>query len=1696
MIRIFISHSHSDKAFSTRLAAALRERGFEPWIDHEGIRGGARWSTSIQEGLDACQALVLVLSPTAMGSSNVEDEWQYALDEGTPIVPVLVEPTRVHFQLKRIQHIDFLERDFGEAVVALERSLRDALAEAAPDADASAAASTDGLDASSPVVCPYRGLRAFREEDAPYFFGREAFTTLLVDAMGASPMVGVIGPSGSGKSSVVHAGLVPALRSSGDEGGAWAVVDMRPGSEPYRSLARALLPLLEGEDLSETDRLVEVNKMAGHMRDGQLHPKDVLSRARETRPALGRLLLVADQFEELYTLTVEEEVQRAFQDLLFEAAFESNGGLPLTLALTLRADFLGHALAYRPFADAIQKHDVKLGPMNREELARAIARPAERQGRAFESGLVERIIDDVGEKAGRLPLLEFALTKLWERQVAGRLTHEAYEAIGRVEGAVARHADAVYAELGEHEQERTRRVFVQLVQPGEGTEDTRRLATHDELAEDWGLVRRLADQRLVTTGRDADGRQTVEVVHEALIRSWGRLVEWMKADRRFRTWQERLRFAIRQWHEAGEDESALLRGVPLAEAEQWADERGAELTGEEADFVAASQARARAREAERERQRRRTRRLQGAVAVVSVLGLLVASALALSERQSRRRSDALALVAKSQELLAEDQGDQALAVALEALVVDPGLGEAELALSEAAYSPGSTRELALGVAATRMILHPVRDRLIVGTHDGPVLVVDIDSWSVEREIVGHEGAVYALAIHPDGSQLITGGRDGRVISWDFGTGERRWTQTMGGVEAWDAAFPSDGQHVLVSGSQDLGGRLWLMDSSDGQIAREFEHKDAVHAVALSMDGRIAVGAEGNPNGDGVIAWDVAAGSVIARMSDTPVTAVALTVDGQQVIGAIKGYDSGFGQVNQREIVVWDLFTGREQRRFTGHPATVRSVEALADGRRLLSTSYDQTIRVWDLDTGENLTSLGGHEDGVRSALVDEEAQVVYSVSDGGVLRAWRLNSPALAWSSAPSQDEQLTAVALSPEGASVLATDVNGDAWLLDSESGGDARRIRTAEGRACSAAFAPDSPRVAIGTENGVELWELDPPVRRWRARPPRFSSSTGCSGVAFTNDGNHVLSTGYSDWQLHTWRTSTGDAVAAIGLRGTTTRIRTDASARWLVSPMESGDQQPSAWTGLWDLESGKRVRLFEGHEGSVLEATISPNGAWVATAGSDSTAILWERATGAAHQRIALDSTAWSLAFNPDGNLLALGMDTGEVLMWDIERQMMLRRYPSVGGASAGVAFTKDGTGLVSIVDDRVHRWIVHPSAERLKTWLSEARFIKPISCRDRTALALPKRCPDDQEGLDLLPGSDRQALLAPRPGQGHGDAGERRITSADNEFDTPPYWFESEGEATVGPEIVDLATAARRLDGLGDSINDLTFSQDGRYLVSAYGRWSSVATVDAGVRIWDVADGAEVRHWPSKSNMVSAQISGDHARMVGLSATGALLVWDTGSQRLVRRIKAGGYGQVRLLPDGQHVVLARRGSHSVHKVDLSTGEAVAKFAGRGWVGSVVPSPDGAFLVTGASDGRVVLWDIEEQAEVAEYRFPEAPPGPKVRAVALTPGGDGIFAAGSAPPTLWDRASGEVMRQFVGHVGVVQSLAVSPGGRYLLSAGDDRTVRLWDIATGTELQRYLGHRLPIIRGLAFSPDGMYAASAGLARFRSETGPVDTFG
>ncbi len=556
----------------------------------------------------------------------------------------------------------------------------------------------DGGDGKQHLVCPFKGLVPFEAADAPYFFGRERLVAELVARLVGAPLLGVVGPSGSGKSSAVRAGLLPALASGVLPGSQdWPQRVIRPGEHPMRQLDRAL-------DGIEGDRLV----------------------------------LAVDQLEEVFTACRDESERVAFFAELVGAAGDDPGG---AVVLAVRADFYGRCAAYPALSRALASNHVLVGPMRNDELQRAIVCPAQRVGLTVEDDLVDAIVDDVEEAPGALPLLSTALLELWQHRDGRRLQLLSYERTGGVRGAVARLAEDAFGDLDESRQSLARRVLLQLVEvDDEGTVERHRrglaeLVTNEEVKD---LVDVLADRRLVTVSEG-----TVELAHEAVLREWPRLRDWIDAARDDLKLHRNLSVAEKEWTRLDRDESALYRGAQLAEAREWAARGDPGPSTAEHEFLAASQ------EHElRERRSHRRRLVVGVAALTAGVAAIAATAvIALDQRGDAVRQRDIAV---SRDLATESAN---------ALAVDP-----ELAVRLALWAHDTSPTAEAGAA--------LREATSAFRQLGAMRADSLDANTA--------------AYSPDGRQVVTGGTDGRMLLWDAAT-QREVARLDGGHGAVHAA---------------------------------------------------------------------------------------------------------------------------------------------------------------------------------------------------------------------------------------------------------------------------------------------------------------------------------------------------------------------------------------------------------------------------------------------------------------------------------------------------------------------------------------------------------------------------------------------------------------------------------------------------------------------------------------------------------------------------------------------------------------------------------------------------------------------------------------------------------------------------------------------------------------------------------------------
>ncbi|HEX6400536.1 MAG TPA: BTAD domain-containing putative transcriptional regulator, partial [Actinomycetota bacterium] len=763
--------------------------------------------------------------------------------------------------------LGWLEADDGASGAA-------ALVEALQPGPPSPREALVGTDARN----PYKGLRPFGEADAGDFFGRAELVDRLIARLNepgpGSRFLSVVGPSGSGKSSVVRAGLVPAIRAGAlADGGSVLVSELFPGTHPFDELEVALLRLSARPIPRLRDRLEEGSR-------------GLLEVVGDAFPEESEVVVVVDQFEEVFTLTRDVREREAFLEALRVAS--ADPASRIRVIVTLRADFFDRPLATPRFGELLGRRTETVTPLTPDELEQAIRGPAERVGVPPEPGLVAEIVADVVHQPGALPLLQYALTELFERREDERLRLEPYVAMGGVAGAVSARADRLYEASGPEGRRAIRQVLLRLVTLGEGRQDTRRRVVRSELdvldidpeAVD-GVLEAYGRHRLLTFDREPTTREpTVEIAHEALLTSWNRLRNWIDEAREGLRLERQVAQAGAEWRGAERDRSFLLRGARLDQASTWAESTDLAVGSHEREFLKASVEHRDEERAEEEERRaredqveRRSRSRLRALVGVLTAAALVASGLTVIAVGQSNRAQRTARAARAHALAS---------AAFASLDVDP---EASISLALQAIDttrddgialPEAQEALHQGIQADRLLFtieHPstanvawsADGRLLAtgGTAGGlgtnNAVVWDARTGAEVVTLTGHEEDVYSVSFSLDGTRVVTTSDDDSAIVWDRETGDPLLKVDLA-TDTGGASFSPDGRLLAVPG---LDGTVRVLDASTGATFTTLRAPDGPYcSPAFSGDGERIV-ASACPFADSVggraVVWEVASG---------------------------------------------------------------------------------------------------------------------------------------------------------------------------------------------------------------------------------------------------------------------------------------------------------------------------------------------------------------------------------------------------------------------------------------------------------------------------------------------------------------------------------------------------------------------------------------------------------------------------------------------------------------------------------------------------------------------------------------------------------------------------------------------------------------------------------------------------------------------
>ena len=1283
---LFLSYHNPDQEAVATIKQLLQEQGLSTFLDRDHLVPGMPWPQALEDALHSARAVAVFLGQEGLGLW-VKREMGLALDrqvqeerEGRsfPVIPVLLpgaDPTPGFLFLNT--WVDLRQNPTDpEALEAIVQAVRGNPKDPPPE----------------PLVpfCPYRGLRAFHEEHAAFFCGRTAFIDQLFEMVLTKNLVAVIGPSGSGKSSVVQAGLIPRLRRQHSPHETWDTIVFTPGEHPFHRLAEGILPLLEPR-LTEREQLKEARSLGTDLQAGTIRLEQVLRRALKKSEGTDNFLLVVDQFEEILTLSSEQN-QKLFIEHLMEA-LEHPG---LTITLTLRGDFYGEVIGKsRVLSDQLQTGIINLGPMREEELLQALIDPARRVGLSFEKGLAETILQEVGDEPGKLPLLEFALSELWRKREGTVLTFSGYQTIGRVAGALSMRAEAEFNKFSKSQQEFAQQIFTRLVRvssPGDGGKDTRRrIALTDLHEEAKPIVQALADARMLVTFGDVSQRQMptepstadpptsqtadIEVAHEALIAGWTRLQQWVNQDREFLLWIQRLRLAKNEWQRTKKDPGTLLRGAPLTEAESWLNKgRQEEVNQSELQFIQDS-INLRQRKLEHTRLRQALT-IGGLVLAIGIITTI--ASIAVQERNT----------ALSRELAANAMG---------LLGIDP---ELSILLASKAIQQSPTNE------AKDVLKQALRES------------------SIRHIYRRHQGETHGAWFSPNGMLIASAGEDGMAKIWEVGV-DPEVTNLQHKHSVLGVEFSPD-NHRVMTRSLDTIGRIWNL-------------QDPTHPTLLEGHTGPITDAQYSHNGELVITGSLDATSRIwnARTGARLQTLIGHT---QKVTSASFSPNDQFAVTSSEDgtVIVWRTTTGEPLQTLKGHSEPVWTASFNSDGTQIVTASQDRTIRVWATSTGKLLTILKGHLQNVFSASFSPNDQHILTTSQDQTIRVWKAAS-GQPLAILDGHSGHISQAVFDPNGHWIASASFDGTARLWDARTGHQLSVLKGHRGRVNSIAFHPDGKTVVTTGR--------DQTVRIWNARTSKIQQHINTNAgpvysVSLHPSGSSLLTsigkTAPQIWDLHTLQPShtvsghaqgtTSATYSANGQRFLTSDRRGHAhiwdnqtkeklatfitTKKMIVSAAFSPNGQKIVAAGqdghsrVWDVTTQTEVLTLTGHAGAVLSAAFSPDGKEIVTTGQDGTGRIWDSQTGETIRELT-GHTNWvySGIFSPDGKYIATASADKTALIWAAKSGELIRELRGHTARVYSATFSPNGQYIVTASEDGTARVWETETGE----WLDELRSL---------------------------------------------------------------------------------------------------------------------------------------------------------------------------------------------------------------------------------------------------------------------------------------------------------------------------------------------------------------------------------------------------
>ncbi len=1275
--------------------------------------------------------------------------------------------------------------------------------------------SSEALKELQADICPYRALNAFdfTPEDVQVFFGRRSLTDELLAKIYEHNFLAVLGSSGSGKSSVVRAGLLYEIkqgkRRSGTE--TWQILPIiKPTESPLRSLAGAFMP-----ETLRTKKKGEalLNSSVASLRE---HGATALVKLIEDEDYEQPVVLVVDQFEEIFTLCrgseEKEQERKQFLDCLFGAVDALAG--KLRLVITLRADFLGKCLeqSYGNLAERIKHCRVDVTPLTDSELDEAITKPAATVGLQVAPYLQERLKEHIKEAPGSLPLLQYALTELWrdwhtryvakEPGVRNQLTFEGYDRIGGVAGALEKQADAVYELFAESptKQGLVQRIFLELVQPGEETEDTRRRvqkqelisAIHPEPMVDE-VLGKLVESRLIVTDQipieNAPNAVVIDLAHEATLRHWKRLRYWLNKHRQDLPLIRQLRNECATWQSNQRQSKYLLVSAHLDAALECLEkyrELGY-LNQIVQNFVRVSWDTWIAEETQKEEQIlealcmtaevqwNQHQQLKSLLSITRAGNRLQQILKTRSELEPNNRHK---VVAKLQQILyypvREKNCLEGHSSSVTTVVYSPD--------GKTLASASSKNEIKLWNAADGSLIASMEiynDRVnAVGSSNDKTLTSDSPKKTVERwnavggralsNIPKYRIITNNIAYSPDSKILASASADNRVKLWSVADGSLI-TSTEGHKNTIHIiAYSPDGKtlassasNLASSASSDNEIKFW--NATDGSLIASMDSATSrFRAIAYSPNGKTFASAGADDN---LSIWNTEDGSLITTLEGkiSPSHAIAYSPDGKTLAASSLAYSLSH---TPEDIKLWNAEDGNLIAKMEGHSDRINAIAYSLNGKTLASASDDNTVKLWNVEDGNLIAKMEGHSDRVNAIAYSPDGKTIASASDDNTVKLWNGADGSLI-SSLERHGAKVFTIAYSPDGKTLASAAGDKTVKLWNVVNDNLIMSLESHEGWVLTVTYSPDGKTFASASaDNTVKLWNATD-----GSLITSIKGRSHKSGILYSPDGK-TLASAAGDNTVKLWNAWDGSFITSLESSENVFAIAYSPDGKTLASSSISDKE-----IKFWNTTDASLITSLKSHTDRVFDVVYSPDGKTLASAGADNTVKLWNTTDGSLITSLESHTdTVFTVIYSPDSKTLVSAGSDNRVKLWKTVDGSLLTSLESYDGTLGAVAYSPDGKTLA------------FASGSTIKLW----------NTSDSSLIANMKGHSGLVNAIAYSPGG-------------------KTIASASSDK-TVKLWN------TLGGSLI------ASLEGHTDSVYDLDFSPDGKILVSA--------SYDTTVKLWNV------------------------------------------------------------------------------------------------------------------------------------------------------------------------------------------------------------------------------------------------------------------